>query len=126
MAHTYHGDIKLDNIVLSAYDDAVFIDFEQGCHAEGCLAPEAQGLWDVIPNIPATKADAPTSTTIHYVRYTGPERDNTWLAYEAWGKYPEAIETLEVYSLGGALQTLFEGVVPPSQIGSIIDRAVLA
>jgi len=127
VAHTYHGDIKLDNIVLSTHDDAVFIDFEQGRHAEGCLAPEAQGLWDVIPNIPATKnnADAPASTTIHYVQYTGPERDDTWSAYEAWGKYPEAIEALEVYSLGDALQTMFEGMVPPSQIGSIIGQCLL-
>lgn len=127
VAHTYHGDIKLDNVVLSTHDDAVFIDFEQGRHAEGCLAPEAQGLWDVIPNIPATKnnADAPAPTTIHYVRYTGPERDDTWSAYEAWGKCPEAIEALEVYSLGDALQRLFEGVVPPSQIGSIIGQCLL-
>ena len=127
VAHTYHGDIKLDNVVLSTHDDAVFIDFEQGRHAEGCLAPEAQGLWDVIPNIPATKnnADAPASTTIRYVRYTGPERDDTWSAYEAWRKYPEAIEALEVYSLGDALQTLFEGVVPPSQIRSNIRQCLL-
>jgi len=43
VAYTYYGDIKLDNVVLSIDDDAVFIDFEQARHAEGCLAPEARG-----------------------------------------------------------------------------------
>jgi hypothetical protein len=127
VAHTYHGDIKLDNVVLSTHDDAVFIDFEQGRHAEGCLAPEAQGSWDVSPNIPTAEnsIDAPASTTIHYVRYVGPGRDDTWSAYEAWAKYPEVIEALEVYSLGDALRTLFEGVVPPRKIGSIIGQCLL-
>lgn len=44
VANTYHGDIKLDNIVLSTDDDAVFIDFEQAHHAEGCLALLADGF----------------------------------------------------------------------------------
>lgn len=44
VANTYHGDIKLDNIVLSTDDDAVFIDFEQAHHAEGCLALLTDGF----------------------------------------------------------------------------------
>jgi len=127
VAHTYHGDIKLDNIVLSTHDDAVFIDFEQGRHAEGCLAPEAQGSWDVIPNIPTVRnnADASASTPIHYVRYAGPERDDSWSAYEAWAKHLEVIEALEVYLLGDALQTLFEGVACLNKIGLIVGQCLL-
>ena len=52
VAYTYHEDIKLDNVVLSTDDDAVFIDFEQARHAEGCLILEAQGSWDVIFLLP--------------------------------------------------------------------------
>ena len=127
VANTYHGDIKLDNVVLSTDDDAVFIDFEQGRHAEQCLAPEAHGSWDVISNIPAAGSSigAPAPATIRYVRYTGPDRGDTWSAYEAWAKYPEVMEAMEVYSLGDALQTLFEGTIPPSTIGSIVDRCLL-
>ena len=127
VANTYHGDIKLDNVVLSTDDDAVFIDFEQARHAEGCLAPEAQGSWDVIPDFPTAKSnvDTPSPATIRYVRYTGPGRDDTWSAYEAWTKYPDVIEAMEVYSLGDALQTLFEGMVCPRKIESIVERCLL-
>ena len=71
VANTYHGDIKLDNVVLSSDDDAVFIDFEQGRHAEGCLSQEAHGSWDVISNnIPAagSNIDAPAPAIVRYVR----------------------------------------------------------
>jgi hypothetical protein len=125
VAYTYHGDIKLDNVVLSTDDDAVFIDFEQARHAEGCLAPEAQGSWDVIPHIPASKSNTDTQATLRYVRYIGPDRDDSWSAYEAWAKYPEVIEAMEIYALGDALQTLFEGMVIPSKIGSIVERCLL-
>jgi hypothetical protein len=69
VACTYHGEIKLDNVVLSIDDDAVFIDFEQARHAEGCLAPEAHGSWDVVPDVPAAKSniDATATATIRYV-----------------------------------------------------------
>jgi serine/threonine protein kinase len=62
VACTYHGEIKLDNVVLSIDDDAVFIDFEQARHAEGCLAPEAH-------DVPAAKSniDATATATIRYV-----------------------------------------------------------
>ena len=40
VAHTYHGDIKLDNVVLDENGDAVLIDFEQGRANEGNAAPE--------------------------------------------------------------------------------------
>ena len=69
VANIYHGGIKFDNIVLSTDDDAVFIDFEQARHAEGCLALEADGSWDVVSNTPATRTDidAPALSTIRYV-----------------------------------------------------------
>jgi hypothetical protein len=41
------------------------------------------------------------------------------------GKYPEAIEAIEVYSLGDALQALFEGMVPTSKFGSIVEQCLL-
>lgn len=125
VAHTYHGDIKLDNVVISANDDAVFIDFEQGRHAEGCLAPEACGSWDVIPNNLAERSNTDAPAAIHYVRYTGPERDDTWSAYEAWAKYPDVIEAMEVYALGDALKTLLDGMCPPGKIRSVVERCVL-
>jgi hypothetical protein len=129
VAHTYHGDIKLDNVVLSAQDDAVCIDFEQARHAEGCLAPEAHGAWDIIRNVPAAGSSVnvliPDPSTIHYVPYAGPERDDTWSAYEAWAMYPEALEALEVYSLGDALQMLFEGMSPPDAVESIVEWCML-
>jgi len=101
----HHGDIKLDNIVLSANDDAVFIDFEQVRHATECLAPEARGTWDVVLNNSAAGNFVGT-TTISYVPYTSPEREETWSAYEAWAMHPEALEAIEVYSLGDAWKTL--------------------
>ena len=93
VAHTYHGDIKLDNIVLSANENAVFIDFEQVRHAKECLAPEACGAWDVVLTNSAARdfVGATTTATISYVPYTGPEREETWSAYEAWAMYPEEI-----------------------------------
>jgi hypothetical protein len=42
-----------------------------------------------------------------------------------WAKYPEAIKAIKVYSLEDALQTLFEGMVPPSKIGSIVEQYLL-
>ena len=124
VANIYHGGIKFDNIVLSTDDDAVFIDFEQARHAEGCLALEADGSWDVVSNTPATRTDidAPALSTIRYVRCTGPDRDDTWSAYEAWANYPWVVEVMEVYSRGDALQVLFGGAVPPSNIGSIVEQ----
>ena len=126
VAHTYHGDIKLDNVVLSANDDAVLIDFEQTRHAEACLAPEAHGEWDVIPDVPVERDVGTNAITVRYVQYNGPDRGDDWSAYGAWEGYPDAIEAIEVYALGDLLKTLFDSTSPPGTISKISDQCLNA
>lgn len=57
-------------------------------------------------------ANTTTPATNSYVPHTGPESEETWSAYEARATYPEALEEIEVYSLGDAWKTLFEGTYP--------------
>ncbi|TBU40300.1 hypothetical protein BD309DRAFT_967732 [Dichomitus squalens] len=47
VGHTYHGDVKLDNVVLDEDDNAVLIDFEQGRANEEAVAPELKAGYSV-------------------------------------------------------------------------------
>lgn len=52
VSNTFHGNIKLDNIVLDVHDDAVLINFEQFRANAGHRTPEACGEWEVfVPQI---------------------------------------------------------------------------
>jgi hypothetical protein len=94
--------------------------FEQVRHVKECLAPETCRAWDVIS---AARSFVGTTTpaTISYIPHTGPEREETWSAYEAWAMYPDALEAIEVYSLGDAWKTLFEGIYIPDKARAIIE-----
>ena len=123
VAGAYHGDLKLDNVVISDNDDAILIDLEQGRHAEACLAPEANGEWDIICSVEGHDNLPPDA--ICYIKYDGPERED-WSAYVAWKEYPKAIEAIEVYSLGVLLESLFHGIPTPDQISALVKRCLLS
>ena len=80
VANTYHGDIKLDNIVLSTDDDAVLM-----TSSRRIMRKDVSPFWqmDFVSNTPTSRTDidAPALSTIRYVRCTGPDRDDTWSAY---------------------------------------------
>ena len=103
VARTYHGDIKLDNVVIDAEDNAILIDFEQGRANDEAAAPELRAgcrvellangkLRYVLPN----PEDAPPSSTRHRL-----------YPYEGWKDTPAAIEAAEVHTFGVAFRKVF-------------------
>jgi hypothetical protein len=47
VAHTFHGDIKLDNVILDPRDNALLINVERFRANRGHISPEPCGEWDV-------------------------------------------------------------------------------
>ncbi|EIW54037.1 kinase-like protein [Trametes versicolor FP-101664 SS1] len=92
-AHTYHGDVKLENIMLDGNDYAILIDFEQGRANEEAAAPEVH-------------AGGSVTELLRHRAYP----------YDEWLHVPRAIEAAEVHALGVALSKLFEEDEVPSDI----------
>ena len=113
VSNTFHGDIKLDNIVLDAHDDAVLIDFEQFRANARHLAPEACGEWEVFVS---------QTGELSYLRHQG-KRPDRWNAFRQWQDIPKALEIAEVHALGMALSTLYGEQAPPS-IQSILGSCL--
>ncbi|OJT07891.1 hypothetical protein TRAPUB_1214 [Trametes pubescens] len=112
-AHTYHGDVKLDNIMLDGNDDAILIDFEQGRANEEAAAPEVHAGGRV------TVSDE--GRLLYHPPLDCGEEGQELLRhraypYDAWLHVPRAIEAAEVHALGVALSKLFEGGEVPSDI----------
>ncbi|KAI1790400.1 kinase-like protein [Ganoderma leucocontextum] len=97
VGHTYHGDIKLDNVVLDENGDAVLIDFEQGRTNEENAAPELHAASlvsnDTVPRL--ASRDRP---------------------YDIWKDTPRAIEAAEVWSFATVLRPLLSDVDAASAI----------
>lgn len=112
-AHTYHGDVKLENIMLDGNDDAILIDFEQGRANEEAAAPEVHAGGDV------TVSDE-GRLLYHPPPDCGEEGQELLrhraYPYNAWLHVPRAIEAAEVHALGAALSKLFEEDEVPSDI----------
>ncbi|TFK82655.1 kinase-like protein [Polyporus arcularius HHB13444] len=103
VAHTYHGDIKLNNVVLDEHDDAIFIDFEQCRTNEEGAPPEL--LADctvVVGNDGRLRYEASQSG-----EPLVPLRQRDY-PYGNWKDVPRAIEAGEVYTFGVALGELFQ------------------
>ncbi|KAK4700369.1 hypothetical protein P7C70_g5880, partial [Phenoliferia sp. Uapishka_3] len=85
VAHTFHGDIKLDNILFKDERNIVLIDFEQMRPNEDAAAPELFGKWDV---------ELDSQGKLEYTPHTGSERlyipadqsdaEINWKPFEAW------------------------------------------
>ncbi|KAI0667123.1 kinase-like domain-containing protein [Trametes maxima] len=104
VARTYHGDVKLDNVMLDEHDNAVLIDFEQGRANEEAAAPE----------IHAGATVSMTGDGMLVYRFPSEdEKPESCLGrraypYDAWAGMPRAIEAAEVHALGVAFSKLFE------------------
>ncbi|KAI0764384.1 kinase-like protein [Trametes elegans] len=111
VARTYHGDVKLDNVVLDEDDNAVLIDFEQGRANEEAAAPELHAGGTV------TLTD---QGRLVYHTFGGsddpPRLANRAYPYDAWLHVPRAIEAAEVHALGVAFARLFGESEVPSDI----------
>ncbi|KAM5530199.1 hypothetical protein V8D89_016135 [Ganoderma adspersum] len=127
VAHTYHGDIKLDNVVLDENGDAVLIDLEQGRANEEHAAPELHAASLVSVGLDGRlyySAPLPrkggTGTNTEGVeeaedetvrRLSGRDRP-----YDIWKDVPRDIEVAEVWAFATALQPLLSDVDTPSAI----------
>ncbi|KAI0644940.1 kinase-like domain-containing protein [Trametes meyenii] len=105
VARTYHGDVKLDNVMLDEHGDAVLIDFEQGRANKEAAAPELHAGAAV-----SVAADG----RLVYRLPSEDEKPEYRLGrraypYDAWADVPRAIEAAEVHALGVAFSRLFEG-----------------
>ncbi|KAI1175975.1 kinase-like domain-containing protein [Nemania sp. FL0916] len=113
VAHTFHMDLKPGNFLLDADSSLVLIDWEQSDAPVTTAAPEIDGTCDV-EEIPAG-----STTTLRYIKYTGPERRNmpittpgdngwnVWNVFLEWSKQcPRALELAEVFSLGRCMWML--------------------
>ncbi|KAI0718992.1 hypothetical protein C8T65DRAFT_569982 [Cerioporus squamosus] len=87
VAQTYHGDIKLNNLVLDEHDNTIFIDSEQCRTNEEGAPPELHADCTVVPLVPLRQRDYP---------------------YDHWKDVPRAIEASEVYTFAVALGDLFK------------------
>mgnify|MGYP001563475331 CR=1 FL=1 len=108
VGHTFHGDLKLENIVLKEKVNIILIDFEQMRPDEDASAPELSGAWD---------AHLDPLGRLVYTPYIGNHskyesssyydaEENNWKPLEAWAKFPEAIERAEVYAFGVAAEAI--------------------
>nr|VWO99156.1 Glyco_trans_2-like domain-containing protein [Ganoderma boninense] len=125
VAHTYHGDIKLYNVVLDENGDAILIDLEQGRANEEHAAPElhAASLVSVGDDgrlcYSAAHAE-PDSTSAK-----GEDGDEDGALprlrcrdrpYDIWKDTPRAIEAAEAWAFATALQPLLADVDGASAI----------
>ena len=131
VAHTYHGDIKLDNVVLDENGDAVLIDFEQGRANEGNAAPELHAASLVSVNddgilcysTPSPRKDG-TGTNAEegeeYEDETVPRLGARQRPYDIWKDTLRAIEAAETWSFATALQPLL--LDAPDAVSAILAR----
>ena len=123
VAHTYHGDIKLDNVVLDENGDAVLIDLEQGRANEENAAPELHaaslvsvrddGRLSYSEPLPSRRLgdtgaeedeeDSEDDETLPRLR----ARDRP---YDIWKDTPRAIEAAEAWSFAAVLGPLLSDV----------------
>lgn len=118
VAKTYHMDIKPGNFTLDDNQDLILIDWEQTDAPITTVAPELDGTWDA-KEVWQGPSDDPTSITVKYTKYQGPERRNmpeatpgnngwnVWNSLLEWQKTcPRASELAEVFSLGRTMWIL--------------------
>lgn len=107
---TFHGDIKLGNVVLAALHSpaGVLIILEQSRTSEHGQAPETCGDFD---------AEMDSGGNLVYQPYVGlqdrvcdaPGDYGQWSALDEWAaSAPEAVERAEVFALGRLLAEVFE------------------
>ncbi|PIL33768.1 hypothetical protein GSI_04393 [Ganoderma sinense ZZ0214-1] len=125
VAHTYHGDIKLNNVVLDENGDAVIIDLEQGRANEGNAAPElhAASLVSVGDDGRLCYYTARAEKDATSAKREDEDEDgaNTPLAsrdrpYDIWKDTPRAIEAAEVWAFATALGPLLANVDAASAV----------
>ncbi|KAL8293435.1 hypothetical protein RQP46_000136 [Phenoliferia psychrophenolica] len=111
VAHTFHGDLKLDNSIISGSDNLVLVDLEQGPLNDEAAAPELLGEWDV---------GLDSQGRLEYTPYIGNSRtceisamfdaeENNWQAMREWADFPEALERAEVYAFGVTASNILLG-----------------
>ena len=124
VAHTYHGDIKLDNVVLDENGDAILIDLEQGRMNEENAAPElrAASLVSVGDDSMLCYSTPRPGTDGAHAR-GGEDEGEVDLRlickdrpYDIWKDTPRAIEAAEVWSFASALHPLLSDVATASAI----------
>ncbi|KAK4701325.1 hypothetical protein P7C70_g4909, partial [Phenoliferia sp. Uapishka_3] len=120
VAGTFHGDIKLENMILvsRASTRVILIDYEQGRLNDDAVAPELWGDWDV---------SLDKERSVEYVAYEGakrkysaaghPDSNDEWRPFEAWKDFPEAIERAEVFAVGVALKKILLGMRDEASLG---------
>ena len=133
VAHTYHGDIKLDNVVLDGNGDAVLIDLEQGRANEGNAAPELHAASPVSVSdggklcysAPFSLSDCTRTSTAEGEEDEDEDRDEDGMVprlsrrdrpYDIWKDTPRAIEAAEVWAFATALRPLLSNVDAASAI----------
>ncbi|ATY67440.1 kinase-like domain [Cordyceps militaris] len=140
VAKTYHMDIKPGNLVADASDNLLLCDWEQHDAPATTLAPEADGTWDVMEDLPTLQTGRPL---LRYTRYNGPPRRNVdedvlgdapwhiWNVFPIWNnEHPWALELAEVFSLGRSMWMLlrqpesdFEDIKHPDQLITNWDKS---
>ena len=124
VAHTYHGDIKLDNVVLDENGDAVLVDLEQGRANEENAAPElhAASIVSVGDDGRLCYCTRPPQPRADGAGAIGEGDDSETILplcardrpYEIWNDTPRAVEAAEVWSFATALLPLLSDVDAPS------------
>ncbi len=126
VAHTYHGDIKLDNVVLDENGDAILIDFEQGRMNEPNAAPELRAA----SLVTSVRDDGRLCYSTPHPRVDSADHgdgdedeDEADLRlilrdrpYDIWKDIPRAIEAAEVWAFATALLPLLSDVDAASAI----------
>jgi len=112
--HTYHMDLKIDNILLDpSTNSIIIIDWEQSGANPFSLAPEAAQELDVVLNSetgllefrPFQDSDGVSETK----RQNNPLGTPEWNVFPGWAKEcPLAAEMAEVYSLGCTMWQLLK------------------
>ncbi|KAM5530200.1 hypothetical protein V8D89_016136 [Ganoderma adspersum] len=131
VAHTYHGDIKLDNVVLDENGDAVLIDLEQGRANEEHAAPELHAASLVSVGLDGRlcySAPLPRKGSTGTNTEQGEEVEDETVPrlgardrpYDIWKETPRAIEAAEAWSFATALQPLL--LDAPDAVSAILAR----